>query len=51
MSGLTTNSLAEFKWRICRSYPSGMRYASEDLETIQKFSKGMGTSSWEIVVF
>jgi hypothetical protein len=45
--GLTmTNSPTEFSWRTRRSYPSEMQKASGDSETIQKFSKGVGTSSW-----
>jgi hypothetical protein len=49
--GLTmTNSPAEFSWRTRLSYPSGMRKAYGDSETIQKFSKELGTSSWEVIV-
>jgi hypothetical protein len=44
------NSPAEFSWRTRLSYPSRMKKASGDSETIQKFSKEVGTSSWEVIV-
>jgi hypothetical protein len=44
------NSLVELSWRTHLSYPFGMRKASGDSETIQKFSKEVGTSSWEVIV-
>jgi hypothetical protein len=46
----TTNSPTELSWRTRRSYPSGMQKFSGDSEIIQKFSKGVGTSSWEVVM-
>jgi hypothetical protein len=47
---MTTNSPTEFSWRTRRSYPYGMQKASRDSKTIRKLSKGVGTSSWEVVV-
>jgi hypothetical protein len=44
------NSPTELIWRTRLSYPSGMRKVVEDSKTIQKFSKEVGTSFWEVIV-
>jgi hypothetical protein len=46
----TTSSLDEFSRRIRLSYPGGIRKASRESETIQKFSKESVLSTCEVVL-
>jgi hypothetical protein len=46
---IKTSSLTKFSWRKCLSYPAGMQKSSIESETIQKFSKEVETSSFEVI--